>query len=154
MKMQYSSITTTTVLTAFITAVAAPATFAQSHPFEGFWFNEQKKTKIQVYQAADGAYAAKLIWFTPPNGEDMRTKVDKRNPNEALRNRPLLGSNIVYGLRPTGKNEYEKGKAYDPSSGKTYDCKVTVHSPQKMTMRGFIGFSLIGKSVEWVRVSN
>lgn len=152
--MQYRSITRNTIFTALITAATAYTASAQSHPIEGFWMSEKEKTKIQFYKAPDGTYAAKLAWFTPPKGEDMRTKVDKHNPNEALRNRPLLGSDILYGLRPAGKNEYEKGKAYDPSSGKNYDCKVTVHSPQKMTMRGFIGFSLIGRSVEWVRVPN
>ncbi len=151
--MQYRSFVKITLFTALTTA-AASSVYAQSPPIEGIWLNEKQQTKIQFYKAPNGTYAARLAWFVPPQGENMRTKVDKRNPNEALRNRPLLGTNIVYDLRPAGKNEYEKGKAYDPSSGKTYDCKVTLHAPQKMTMRGYIGFSLIGKSVEWVRVAD
>ncbi len=127
--------------------------YAQSFPIEGVWTTEKGDSKIQFYKAG-GSYAAKLIWFSPRHGEDMQTKKDKRNPSEALRNRLLLGINIVTGLRYAEKNDYEDGKAYDPSSGKTYSCKVTVNSSNQLTMRGFVGFSLIGKSVIWKRVSN
>ncbi len=132
---------------------ASPVVYAQSFPIEGVWTTEKGDSKIQFHKSG-GFYSAKLIWFAPKNGEGMETRKDKHNPNEALRTRPLLGINIITGLRHAEKNDYEDGKAYDPSSGKTYSCKVTVNSNKQLTMRGFVGFSLIGKSVIWKRVSN
>lgn len=153
MNMKTRFVAKTTILS-FLTCGVAAAAQAQSLPLEGIWTTEKGDSKIQFYKAGNGAYAAKLTWFVARNGEDMQTKKDKHNPNEALRTRPLLGINIVTGLRHAEKNDYEDGKAYDPSSGKSYSCKVTVNSPAQLTMRGFIGFSLIGKSVIWKRVSN
>jgi len=49
-----------------------------------------------------------------------------------------------------GKSEYEDGKIYDPPSGKTYTCKAWLEN-DKLHLRGYLGFSLLGKTVVWHR---
>ena len=46
---------------------------------------------------------------------------------------------------------WKEGTIYDPESGKTYSCKLTLESPKRLKVRGFIGFSFIGRTQIWTR---
>ncbi len=50
-----------------------------------------------------------------------------------------------------GKDIWEGGKIYDPESGKTYKCKLTLIDPNRLEVRGFIGFSLLGRTEVWTK---
>lgn len=65
---------------------------------------------------------------------------------------PIVGMVIVRGLALHG-DEYSGGDILDPDNGKVYRCKmrVTEHGNQ-LSVRGFIGFSLLGRSQIWTRV--
>ncbi len=72
----------------------------------------------------------------------------------ALKNRPLVGLPIVTQLKPNGGNEYNEGEILDPLTGKTYKLKAKL-SPdaQTLELRGFIGFSLLGRTQTWKRTN-
>src|SRR3712207_5974302 len=36
---------------------------AQGVPLEGFWFNDKKDAKIQIYKATDGKFYGKIVWL-------------------------------------------------------------------------------------------
>lgn len=66
----------------------------------------------------------------------------------------IVGMTIAKHLKPSSKsNVYEDGEILDPENGKTYKCKMTL-SPNgnELEVRGFIGFSLLGRSQTWKRV--
>ena len=65
-------------------------------------------------------------------------------------NKPILGLNIIRGLKKNG-NVYDGGKIIDPKNGKSYHCKITLDSKDKLTVRGYIGISLFGRSQTWIR---
>jgi uncharacterized protein (DUF2147 family) len=46
---------------------------------------------------------------------------------------------------------YDGGTIYDPKSGKTYSCKMTLKG-DKLDIRGFVGLSLLGRTETWTRV--
>lgn len=71
-----------------------------------------------------------------------------------LKNRPLVGLPIITSLQPNGVNEYDQGEILDPLNGKTYKLKVKL-SPDAQTLevRGFIGFSLLGRTQIWTRAN-
>ena len=50
-----------------------------------------------------------------------------------------------------GKTVWKGGTVYDPKSGKTYSGKMTLVSPNKLDMRGFVGISLFGRTTTWTR---
>ncbi len=80
-----------------------------------------------------------------------KPKTDRYNPNPKLRDRPVLGMILMSDFVYVGKNLWEEGKVYDPESGKTYKCKMILKSANKLEVRGFIGFSLFGRTVTWTR---
>lgn len=48
-------------------------------------------------------------------------------------------------------NSYTNGKIYDPESGKTYECKMTL-TDNFLKVRGYIGISLFGRTETFERI--
>lgn len=66
----------------------------------------------------------------------------------------IIGMTIAKHLKQSANsNVYDSGEILDPENGKTYKCKMTL-SPNgnELEVRGFIGFSLLGRSQTWKRV--
>lgn len=123
---------------------------AQADAILGTWFNEPKDAKIKVYQRGD-KYYGKIIWLKA--NEDGPTKLDLKNEDESKRSRPIVGINIVTGLEwDPSEEEWNDGEIYDPRSGSTYSVYATLESKDRLFIKGYIGFSLIGKSTYWTRV--
>jgi uncharacterized protein (DUF2147 family) len=83
----------------------------------------------------------------------MKTPKDDENPDETLRNRSLLGLQILSGFEYSAKKEeWENGEIYDPKSGNTYDCYVWLESDDLLKRKGFVGgIRWLGRSSEWYR---
>lgn len=71
----------------------------------------------------------------------------------ARNGKPIIGMVILTGLRANG-DEWTGGEILDPDTGKIYKAKIKlIDSGRKLVLRGFIGFSLIGRSQTWVRAN-
>lgn len=71
----------------------------------------------------------------------------------ALKNQPVEGMTIMSGVKKDG-SVWDGGKITDPKSGKVYKVKLTMEDGgQKMDVRGYIGFSLLGRSQTWYRLA-
>ncbi len=70
----------------------------------------------------------------------------------ALKNAPIVGMTIMWGLTNSGGAVWDNGSILDPNSGDVYSAKVELEDGgQKLLVRGFLGISLLGRSQEWVR---
>lgn len=119
--------------------------FAQNaDPILGKWQNPSGEGKIEIYKKGD-KYLGKLYWIKDAN------KKDEKNPDAKLRNRKIQGLEILSGFTRDGQN-YSGGQIYDPKSGKTYSCKMTVKGPDKLDIRGYLGVSLLGRTETWKRI--
>lgn len=67
------------------------------------------------------------------------------------KDKPILGLIIIKGLSKDG-HEYNGGKIVDPESGKIYKSFIKLIEKDKLEVRGYIGFALIGRSQTWLRV--
>ena len=84
-----------------------------------------------------------------------QSKVDRENPDEALRTRPVDGMEIVWGFHWDARDErWESGSIYDPKNGKTYRCYIELREDGTLKVRGYIGFTLIGRTEIWTRVTD
>jgi uncharacterized protein (DUF2147 family) len=116
----------------------------------GTWFNAEKDAKIDVYKVGD-KYFGKVIWLKFPNDAKGKPKTDIENPDPKLQSRPRLGLIVLSSLDYKSGMKYEKGKIYDPKSGKTYSCQAELAGNKILKLRGYIGVSLIGRTSEWIR---
>ncbi len=125
---------------------------AQKDKVEGYWYNEEKDAKIEVYKAKNGKFYGKIVWLKVPETEG-KPRTDLKNPKENLRNQPIMGLLILKAFDNNGDKVYDQGTIYDPKSGKTYSCKITFVNNQTLSIRGYIGISMIGRTTTWTRTT-
>lgn len=116
---------------------------------QGTWYNEEKSAKIQFFKQGDKTFG-KIIWLKEPN-DGGKPRTDKENPDEKLRSRPLIGLVNLKDFKQASKDTWEDGEVYDPKNGKTYSCKMTLSSPTRLDVRGFIGISIIGRTSHFTK---
>ena len=123
----------------------------------GVWLNEDKDAHIQIYKEGD-KYFGKIIWLREPIDPDTgKPKVDDKNEDESLQNRPIMGLLLLTDFVFDGDDEWEDGEIYDPKSGNTYSCYMEFPDEDNkdyLKIRGYIGFSLLGRTTYWTRVKD
>ncbi len=95
---------------AIIASVSMAVPLQAAAPVTGRWVTQSKDGVVEIYECG-ATICGKLAKFLvpPPNGAGQK---DTNNPDKALRNRTLLGMNILTGFKEVG-NEW-KGQIYDP----------------------------------------
>ncbi|HRO42421.1 MAG TPA: DUF2147 domain-containing protein [Flavipsychrobacter sp.] len=121
--------------------------FAQDG-IEGFWFNQERTAKIQIYKAKDTKFYGKIVWLKEPE-RDGKPKVDENNPDAGKRTQPIIGLLILKGFQKDGE-VYEDGTIYDPKNGKTYSCKIK-RKGNNLDVRGYVGISMLGRTTTWTK---
>jgi uncharacterized protein (DUF2147 family) len=67
------------------------------------------------------------------------------------KDQPIIGMLFMSGLKKSG-DEYTGGQILDPDNGKVYKSKLTlVEGGKKVSVRGYIGVPMLGRSQVWVR---
>jgi uncharacterized protein (DUF2147 family) len=151
----------TVVVTVIVAGIVGLAIAADGDAIVGVWATEPDaedgNAHVEVWKDGD-RYFGKIIWLEKPEyaAEDPmagQPKVDRENPDESLRDRSLIGLPILEGFRYAGDGEWDKGTIYDPDNGKTYKSVARLSDDgSTLKVRGFIGFSLLGRTTEWTRV--
>ncbi len=144
-----SAIVFLTMCTIIPRMASSQETAADTNAILGVWLTAEGKAKVEISKAGE-TFSGKIIWLKEPD-EDGKPKVDKKNPDEKLRSRPVIGLEIVYGFTYDGDNEWSGGKVYDPESGNEYKAKMTLLDAQTLKLRGYILVPLLGRSELWTR---
>jgi uncharacterized protein (DUF2147 family) len=99
---------------------AAPAVASGA---SGIWTMSSGKVTVRV-SACGGTICGSIAGLKEPISKiDGKPKVDRENPDPALRRRPLIGLKILIGMKPAGDGKW-KGAIYNPDDGKTYSSTV------------------------------
>lgn len=106
-----------------------------------------KPKAIVQFNEQGGTLSAKIVKVLDPKAGAVCNLCKGR-----FKDKSLVGQTIVTGLKPVGGGQYEGGKISDPQSGKDYKMKATLNG-NKLTVRGFIGISLVGRNQTWVRAN-
>jgi len=116
----------------------------------GKWLNASGEAHIHIYLNGS-KYFGKIAWMKTPNNPDGSPRLDKNNPNSSLSSNSILGLVILKDF-VFNDNIWQGGSIYDPKTGKTYSCKISLQGPDKINVRGFVGFSMLGRTESWTRV--
>ena len=116
----------------------------------------------------DTGQAKSIVQITDNNGELQAhiVKLLNRSPQDiardgavalcrkcsgARKDKPIEGLDIMWGVHKDG-DVWDGGKILDPKSGRVYKVKLSMlDGGRKLSVRGFIGFSWIGRSQVWER---
>lgn len=106
----------------------------------------EAKSIVEIYKQ-DGKIYGKVVEILNPSKKNATCD---NCPDEA-KGKPILGLVILKDLKKDG-DEYSGGTILDPTSGKVYKSLIALDSPDKLKVRGYVGFSLLGRSQYWQRV--
>ena len=134
----------------FLTVFSVSSIAQNKDAILGKWINSTAEAHIDISKRND-KYYGKLVWIKDPKGTEGTVKTDLKNPDPNLRKRTILGLEILKDF-VFDDGKWTDGSIYDPKSGKTYSCTLTLKDNGELSMRGYIGISLIGRSETWKRV--
>jgi uncharacterized protein (DUF2147 family) len=121
---------------AFITLLTLTATPALARPLEGTTWRTQSGAGTVRIEACGTKTCGRILTGTPKAGE---TGLDFRNPNAALRSRPLIGANILSNFVRQADNSYKQGTIYNPEDGKTYRSEFKLKADGRLEVKGCVG---------------
>jgi len=128
--------------------------YAQKHKTDdilGTWLNEERTAKVQVYKEGN-KYFGKIVWLKETLDKVTgKPRTDNLNPDEKLKNQPLMGLIMLKNFVFDGDDEWNKGTIYDPKNGKTYSCYMHFETEQILKIRGYIGISWLGRTTNWFK---
>ncbi len=109
----------------------SPAFAVDGDDILGFWVTEGGDARVEVFKKGT-LYFARIVGLKEPRykrgevkGMDGKARVDDKNPDGSLRDRPLLGLEMMRGFSfEDGK--WVDGRIYDPKNGKSYKCKLSL----------------------------
>ena len=119
----------------------------------GNWMATDKSVKVHIYKES-GTFKAKVIWYDVKlgSGKPMHASTDSRNPNTKLRDRKIIGMQVLDGLHfNTATKRWENGKIYDASSGRTWDSYAEIRADGELIVRGYWKWQWIGKTLHFER---
>jgi uncharacterized protein (DUF2147 family) len=115
----------------------------------GTWATEKGKAKIEIADCG-GALCGRIVWLAQPN--DPKTGaplLDSKNRDEAKRQQPLIGVEIVKEMRPSGQPDRWTGRVYNPEDGGTYTAHITMKSDAALRLEGCMMVICSGET--WTR---
>ncbi|MDP4284386.1 MAG: DUF2147 domain-containing protein [Bacteroidota bacterium] len=120
----------------------------------GRWMSSENNLEVEIFKTAN-EYNAKVIWIDDSDDKSrpMNVRCDKNNPDEKLRNRKIIGLEVMFGLTYNARqNEWYNGKIYDPDSGKEWNAKAWLTKDGILKVRGYWDFQFIGKDLMFRKI--
>ena len=141
------------ILTAVVFSSLSSLAFAQD--ITGTWKNIDDKTGsskavLEIRQESNGTFTAKVIKITPRPG--YTPKESCVNCPAPYTNKPILGMDVLTGLKYVEGLNFSGGKIIDPLSGNIYSMKAKLSANGKrLNLRGYVGISALGRSQTWIK---
>ncbi|WP_158106959.1 DUF2147 domain-containing protein [Caedibacter taeniospiralis] len=143
----------------------------------GYWLQysddgKQAQSILEVYAGKDGRLEGRIVVPFVNMTDDKKQvpdvsckKCGKGDENgytfdySSYPDNQVQGLKMMWSFTQDGKRDgsdgalYGNGSILDPSSGKVYSCKIqTQENGKKLYVRGYIGFSLFGRTQYWYRI--
>ena len=141
------------ILATLLLSTSSSAVFAED--ITGTWKNIDDKTGsskaiLEIRQENNGTYTAQVVKVTPRPGYTPK-EICVKCP-APYTNQPILGMDVLKGLKHIEGPNYANGKIIDPLSGHIYSMKAKLSANGKrLTLRGYVGVSALGRSQTWIR---
>jgi len=127
---------------------------AAEHKIHGLWVDNKDPSRQKfavMVEDCGSKVCGSLYWLKKPASANGLPKRDKHNPNEALRDRPLCGLQILTGFQHANDALWQDGEIYNPDDGLNFSSTMKLSPQGTLKIRGYVGISLFGKTLEWVR---
>ena len=144
---KYIGLTITLLLFGMVTSLYAQSVMGSWKTIDDKTGNE--KSVLSVYMKGEKLYAKveKILEKGRENATCIKCK-------GSLKDRPILGMQIINGLVKKGKNEYAGGSILDPENGQNYRCRIWLNedNPNELKVRGYLAFFY--RTQTWIRITD
>ncbi|NDV63003.1 DUF2147 domain-containing protein [Puniceicoccales bacterium CK1056] len=104
------------------------------------------KSLVEIYRTPEGQLEGRIIEILHSD----------RGPNPLCddcpgdrKGKPIKGMVILWDMDSASETKAVGGRILDPKNGKVYKAKLSLRDDGKLEVRGFIGFSLLGRTQVW-----
>ena len=137
------------VFATIATLLAASPALAQSAEPVGVWLTEKGDARVKVSKCGNGICGVIVGLRDPIDRATGQPQVDDKNPNPALRTRPVFGIALFTAMRPSAPGKWS-GQIYNADDGGTYVSHVTFAGGDALHVEGCV--SMICGGETWTRV--
>ena len=138
------------VLAASAALLAAPSARAQGagEP-TGVWLTQAGDARVKVSKCGGGICGVIVGLKDPIDPATGKPQVDDKNPNPALKKRPMIGLPLFSAMQPVAPNKWS-GQIYNADDGGTYASSISVVGSDTLRVEGCVGALCGGET--WTRV--
>lgn len=117
-------------------------------PVEGQWLTQDGGSKVRIGACPGNPslLCGVVSWLPAAEAKNL----DSKNPNAALRSRPILGTQTITGFKQSAPGKWTGGKLYDPATGKTYSGKISINPDGTLKVQGCV--MMICEAETWKRI--
>src|ERR1700730_12793054 len=127
---------------------ALPARAQSAGDPSGIWLTQAGDARVRVSKCGGGICGV-VVWLREPTDPATgKPPVDDKNPNPALKRRPMIGLPLFSGMQATGPGKWS-GQIYNADDGSTYASNVSVAGPDTLKVEGCMGALCGGEN--WTR---
>ena len=127
---------------AFALVALSAAAFDPKDAFLGEWGTPGMHAKVNVAHCPGETdlICGTITWLWEPVDQSGRPKTDSQNPVARMRDRPLIGMQILSGFRRKSSGELSGGSVYNPEDGRTYDATMRLQGADTLVVEGCVLF--------------
>ena len=119
----------------------------------GTWLTEDSRARVRVERCGVSLeqICGYVVWMkeaVDANGQPLK---DLNNPDPLKRSRPLLGHQLIMGLRPAADGRFE-GQIYNAENGKSYEISLR-RDARDLKVKGCM-LSILCASQSWTQTVN
>ncbi len=101
-----------------------------------WWTGPKQEAQIEFFRnPGDSTFYAKLVWMLYPDLPDGSPALDVKNPDRALRSRPMLGMNLIDTLAYNGNGQWFTRRMYVPEEGIYVRAHITLEGDGNLGLR-------------------
>lgn len=116
----------------------------------GIWYDDTGKGAVRIEQC-ENKLCGKIYWLKDTVNAEGKPLIDRHNPNESQRTRPICGLQVFGGVANMGDGEWDAGWIYDPKEGKSYSVAMKLEGPDTLKVTGYLVMKLMGRTLTWNR---
>lgn len=114
----------------------------------GIWQTQAGDARVKVSKCGGGLCGVIVSVRDKIDPATGKPAVDDKNPNPALKNRPMVGLTLFSGMRQVSANKWS-GTIYNADDGGSYASNVSVAGPDQLRVEGCVGAICGGET--WTR---
>ena len=131
-------------------ATAGLVAGASAHDLIGVWHTKDRLAQVRIAKCAEDFCGTIVALKDPIDPATGRPQADTENEDTTKRNRPVMGLQVLIGMKPAGADKWF-GRLYSPEDGKTVSGDLTLTDANTLTVQGCLLGGLLCRAETWTR---